>query len=58
MFTEIDATANPVSVTTYGSAGQQIARSTWPDLPSALAFANRMTALCGGELLVSAVVPS
>jgi hypothetical protein len=47
----IDGTANPVTVTTTGSEGQRIGVTTWPDLSSALAYAERISALCGGNIL-------
>lgn len=51
MYHEIDTTQTPVTVVTFGSNGQQIGRTTWPDIPSALAYAERMSALCGGDVL-------
>lgn len=46
----IDGTKTPVPVTTFGDEDTQIARTTWPDLPAALAYANRVSAACGGTV--------
>jgi hypothetical protein len=37
-------------VLTLGSAGQQIAETSWPDHETALAYAERMRSFVGGEL--------
>lgn len=47
----IDGTVQPVTVVTTGSDGAQIARTTWPDMPSALSFAERMSAMVGGPIV-------
>ena len=50
MWHEIDGTANPVTVTTYGRNNERVAVTTWPDVPSALAYAERITSMLGSEV--------